>query len=601
MESARRTGLRAALVACVGCVMAVAPLAAAEYADAVEYFNVGLGHYFMTAQSDEIAALDSGAYNFAFVRTGASFKVWNEPVVGAVPVCRFFTTPGVFGTKGSHFYTANPLECEGLKSNPNWIYEKVAFYIALPTAGDCPDGMMRVYRMFNNGQTGAPNHRFTTGLAVYRDFTTTKNWAAEGAAFCSPDQADTHTYQQGSLLFMEWTDGSDIRRVALNVGWGGAMVEYSINGKNLINAHDTGRLIGLSIYDGSQTYTDYNCPPFKNCAWGWNPVQGGDRFNHGSQIVDKSLTGSSIYVKSRPLEWFPDDKGGGINQAISSDVIYEQTISRVAGHPQAVMVRNKITHLGVDSHGFEAQELPYVYANAETGTLEYYGGLAPYTNEPTNAVSILPPCPTPSSPYRYSPERWAAFSNGSDLGLTLFMPLGYPYVEAVCTAIGDGTSGPLGDSTNYMRFMAPASFGPSSIFESTYYLFTGSIVEARQAIYDITKSTTFSDSYPPFVTLDIPTIGSVITGKVDVAGWAIDNAGVSGVDVLVDDVLTGTATIGLPRPDIPGAYPNASGNAGFEYSWNTRTVSNGTHVISVRARDQSGNVSTRNATVTVSN
>ena len=27
--------------------------------------------------------------------------------------CRFFTTPGTFGPKSSHFYTANPVECEG--------------------------------------------------------------------------------------------------------------------------------------------------------------------------------------------------------------------------------------------------------------------------------------------------------------------------------------------------------------------------------------------------------------------------------------------------------------------------------------------------------
>jgi len=43
-----------------------------------------------------------------------------------------------------------------------------------------------VYRMFNNGQTGAPNHRFTTDAALYQQFTTTQNWSAEGVAFCAP-------------------------------------------------------------------------------------------------------------------------------------------------------------------------------------------------------------------------------------------------------------------------------------------------------------------------------------------------------------------------------------------------------------------------------
>ena len=152
----------------------------------VEYFNAGFGHFFMTADGDEITGLDAGAFNFAFVRTGAGFGAWGAQAAGTVPVCRFFTTPGTFGTKSSHFYTANPVECDGLKLNPNWIYEKIAFYIAIPIGGACQAGTLPVYRMYNHGQTGAPNHRFTTSLAIYQQFTTTLGWDQEGIAFCSP-------------------------------------------------------------------------------------------------------------------------------------------------------------------------------------------------------------------------------------------------------------------------------------------------------------------------------------------------------------------------------------------------------------------------------
>ena len=153
---------------------------------AVEYFNAGFGHYFMTAQTDEIQGLDGGAYNFAFVRTGVGFNAWDSQIAGTVPVCRFFTTPGTFGTKSSHFYTANQAECDGLKLNPNWIYEKIAFFIAVPTGGACPAGTQPVYRMYNNGQTAAPNHRFTTNFTIYQQFTTTLGWAPEGIGFCAP-------------------------------------------------------------------------------------------------------------------------------------------------------------------------------------------------------------------------------------------------------------------------------------------------------------------------------------------------------------------------------------------------------------------------------
>ena len=151
----------------------------------VEYFNAGFGHYFMTAQPDEIAGLDAGAYNGAFVRTGAGFSAWDAPVAGTQPVCRFFTT--AFAPRSSHFYTADPIECAGVKKNLDWQYEAIAFHIAVPKAGACPMGTRPVYRMYNNGQTGAPNHRFTTSLAVYQDFTTHRNWSGEGIRFCAPD------------------------------------------------------------------------------------------------------------------------------------------------------------------------------------------------------------------------------------------------------------------------------------------------------------------------------------------------------------------------------------------------------------------------------
>ena len=152
----------------------------------VEYYNAGFGHYFMTADADEITGLDAGAFDYAFIRSGLEFDAYAAPSAGKVAVCRFFTTPGTFGQKSSHFYTANAAECEGLKLNPAWVYEKIAFYIAVPVNGNCPGGTIPIYRMYNNGQTGAPNHRFTSNLFTYQDHTSSKGWAPEGIAFCAP-------------------------------------------------------------------------------------------------------------------------------------------------------------------------------------------------------------------------------------------------------------------------------------------------------------------------------------------------------------------------------------------------------------------------------
>lgn len=150
---------------------------------AVEYYHAGFGHYFMTAQADEIAGLDGGAYGGAFARTSREFAVYNGPVGGAVPVCRFFTV--TFAPKSSHFYTSDPAECAGVKENPDWQYEKIAFYVQRYQSG-CPDGHVPVYRVYNDGQSGAPNHRYTTDLALYGTFVNVNGWLAEGVRFCAP-------------------------------------------------------------------------------------------------------------------------------------------------------------------------------------------------------------------------------------------------------------------------------------------------------------------------------------------------------------------------------------------------------------------------------
>jgi len=156
------------------------------YVTAIEYYHTVFGHYFITADPGEIAGLDGGAYGGVFIRTGQQFYAWDGPRPGTVDVCRFFTTPGNFGTKSSHFYTGDAFECALVKTNPNWVYEKIAFFIKPPAAGVCTGFNNPVYRLYNNGMTGAPNHRFTRDLAIYNDFSTTQGWAPEGIRFCEP-------------------------------------------------------------------------------------------------------------------------------------------------------------------------------------------------------------------------------------------------------------------------------------------------------------------------------------------------------------------------------------------------------------------------------
>ena len=47
-----------------------------------------------------------------------------------------------------------------MKANPNWQFEGEVFSIPRPDiAGNCAAGPTPVYRLYNDGQGGAPNHR----------------------------------------------------------------------------------------------------------------------------------------------------------------------------------------------------------------------------------------------------------------------------------------------------------------------------------------------------------------------------------------------------------------------------------------------------------
>ncbi len=142
-----------------GAPAAGTPLPAAATALAVEYVHGGTGHHFLTAAEPEIAALDAGTVA-GWRRTGFAFNVYASPAAGTTPTCRFFTA--AFPAASSHFYTASDEECDALAQSPDWTFEGEVFATLRPAAdGACPAGTLPVYRLYNNGRSGAPNHRYT--------------------------------------------------------------------------------------------------------------------------------------------------------------------------------------------------------------------------------------------------------------------------------------------------------------------------------------------------------------------------------------------------------------------------------------------------------
>lgn len=173
-----RSLVRLTAVAVIAVVLGHPANTCAQSQVAVEYYHAGWEHYFVTSFPDEIAALDAGAFEAAWKRTGMTFDVWPDPAAGGSPTCRFFSTS--FAPKSSHFYTPSASECASVKANPDWQYEALSFFLRLPdAAGRCAPGTSELYRLYNNGGGAAPNHRYTISRVAF-DQMRAAGWSAEG-------------------------------------------------------------------------------------------------------------------------------------------------------------------------------------------------------------------------------------------------------------------------------------------------------------------------------------------------------------------------------------------------------------------------------------
>jgi hypothetical protein len=100
-----------------------------------------------------------------------------------------------------------------------------------------------------------------------------------------------------------------------------------------------------------------------------------------------------------------------------------------------------------------------------------------------------------------------------------------------------------------------------------------------------------ADHLAPFGNVETPDFRATLNNTATGSGWALDNAGVASIEVLVDGVKVGDGQYGLPRPDIAvgwSTFPNAA-SSGFSFSFDTTKLTNGEHALAVRVVDVGGN------------
>jgi hypothetical protein len=148
------------------------------------------------------------------------------------------------------------------------------------------------------------------------------------------------------------------------------------------------------------------------------------------------------------------------------------------------------------------------------------------------------------------------------------------------------SSGFVPSSTNLIGQSTGTSYSDFAMRPGTYYYVLKAVDAAGNNSAASNQATgVCPDTTPPGVTMSSPAGASTVSGTVAVSANASDDVGVVGVQFRVDGANAGAEIMASP----------------YTVSWDSRTVTDGSHVLSAVARDAAGNTSTASVSVTVSN
>ena len=415
------------------------------------------------------------------------------------------------------------------------------------------------------------------------DRTVTDEPSPDGTTATGMASNGMSTTVAGRMVYVDRTVDGHRYRVGLNLAWGGVMSELSVDGVNTVNADDAGREIQISMYEAGGGYDA--CAGCTG-SWGWNPVQGGDRYVHGSPAELVSQQAGQVHVRVHPLEWFPNNKGGGPTRGVPSDVVLDLVVSSVLEHPAAFRVRYTITHTGTDRHGSTTQELPAVYPRLGFDRFTYYDGAAPWSG---GSLTTLNPVRELGEPWvgRIHTEPWGAHVDAAGNGVTVYVPGAYGHGAGWKVDRSDAGQR-LG--TNYFFLTTAFGLEPGEVREGEYVVIAGNVAAARETIYALHASDTTGDRFSPIGGILSPAAGGHVGGTVEVRGYALDDTGVERVEVLLDGAVLGQARTGETAPELGLFWGTAGAGGGFSFAWDTAEAAVGPHRLGLRVADRSGHV-----------
>ncbi|MBS0207655.1 MAG: hypothetical protein JSS27_01750 [Planctomycetes bacterium] len=268
---------------------------------------------------------------------------------------------------------------------------------------------------------------------------------------------------------MSYLDNGNVK-IGVDLKLGGAITYFSPAGRdeNVVNSYDLGRQIQMSHYSGPVPFTIGDKRPKPHWEHiGWNPIQTGDDFGHGSEILAHVNDGRTLYVKCRPMQWPLDNVPG--------ECEYECWIEL---NGRAAQVRCRFINHRADKTQYQArlQELPAVYTNGPYWKLMTYNGPRPFTGGAL--TQIVKPAGEPGPwTHWYATERWSALVNDRDWGLGIYSPDCVFYGGGFAGKPGKG--GPKDNPTGYMSPVRSEIIDHDIRYDYRYTLLLGSLDEIR--------------------------------------------------------------------------------------------------------------------------
>ncbi|MBQ7714530.1 MAG: dockerin type I repeat-containing protein [Clostridia bacterium] len=284
-------------------------------------------------------------------------------------------------------------------------------------------------------------------------------------------EEETFEYYPQTTYFIENTN----LKLGVDLCMGGGVNYYEDKNDgnaqytNLLNNYDVGRLIQQSYYGIDKA--PYELGWWGGHAWQYNPVQGGDKDNNISRVVDfEFVSNSEFYVKARPMDW------GQSNRITPSymENIYTLTESYVK-------VYNRFVDFSGYTHVNVRQELPAFYTISALKDFYYYGGSSPWTDDGLTKKSDLPFWGTYPNQTTFTlpgnSEFWSAWCDGTGYGIGLYVP--DVYTLRAGRHQYNGTANPNADPTNYVSPQRNMTLICGKPLEYSYLIAAGTLTQIR--------------------------------------------------------------------------------------------------------------------------